>query len=176
MRETVPFAPVYVADDRVDKALDRELRTLLSTCFTKPEDYVLHERRYFCDPYPHRWVMCDKGGTLIAQLGLHERYIEADGEVIAIGGLGDVCVLPAHRRKGYVKQLVAAADEKARELNFAFCLLFGNLKIYGSSGYVPVNNVYVEEKGKRKKQPGLVKLISGRPWPMGRVHLQGRYF
>ena len=49
-------------------------------------------------------------------------------------------------------------------------------KIYGSSGYAAVDNVHVDEDGKRKQLPGLVKQMSDRPWPKGKVHLRGRYF
>ncbi len=28
-------------------------------CFTKPQDVVFKDRRYFCEPYPHRWVVRD---------------------------------------------------------------------------------------------------------------------
>lgn len=47
----------YIADADVDAELDRRIRSLLSTCFTKPEDWVFRERRYFNDPPAHRWYI-----------------------------------------------------------------------------------------------------------------------
>ena len=44
----------YLSDERVDDALDLEIRGLLTTCFTKPQDVVFKDRRYFREPYPHR--------------------------------------------------------------------------------------------------------------------------
>ena len=56
VREKMPSKPEieYVPDDTVDDALDRQIRDLLTLCFTNPEDAVFRERRYFAEPYPHR--------------------------------------------------------------------------------------------------------------------------
>ena len=47
----------YLSDNSVDDALDQKIRGLLTTCFTKPQDGVFKDLRYFQEPYPHRWVI-----------------------------------------------------------------------------------------------------------------------
>ncbi len=50
----------YLPDATVDDALNREIITLLTACFTKPQDTVFQTRRYFREPYPHRWIIRDE--------------------------------------------------------------------------------------------------------------------
>ena len=52
----------YLADGSLDDAGDRELRGLLSTCFTKPGDEVFRTRRYWREPYKHRCLNEDGKG------------------------------------------------------------------------------------------------------------------
>lgn len=51
------FAVDYLSDDNIDDASDRELRSLLSACFTKPGDAVFKTRRFWREPYKHRWTI-----------------------------------------------------------------------------------------------------------------------
>ena len=67
----------YLSDDSIDAAGDAELRELLSTCFTKPGDEVFKTRRYWREPYKHRWVMRNEAGRLVAHVGIHEKSVEA---------------------------------------------------------------------------------------------------
>ena len=98
----------YLSDDEVDEALDAEIRGLLTTCFTKPQDVVFRDRRYFIDPYPHRWVIRDPRARMVAHSGVHEKQLEAGGRVVAIGGIAEVCVHPDWRGNGYVAPMSQA--------------------------------------------------------------------
>ena len=71
---------VYLPDDSIDDAGDCELRELLSTCFTKPGDEVFKARRYWREPYRHRWVIRNEERALIAHVGVHQKIAEAEGE------------------------------------------------------------------------------------------------
>ena len=62
----------YLPDDNVTDTLDHELRGLLTTCFTKPQDVVFRGRRYFREPYPHRGVIRDENYSIVAHIGIHE--------------------------------------------------------------------------------------------------------
>ena len=92
----------YLPDDNVTDTLDYELRSLLTTCFTKPQDVVFRDRQYFQEPYPHRWVIRDENNAIVAHIGVHEKQVETEGRTYRIGGIAEVCVHPDYRGKGYV--------------------------------------------------------------------------
>jgi predicted N-acetyltransferase YhbS len=168
---------VYLPDSSIDDDLDRELRGLLSTCFLKPQDYVFRERRYFREPYPHRWVIRDSGGVLIAHMGVHVKHVEADGLHYPIGGICEVCVHPAFRGRGYVGRMLECIHAWLVEEDFVFSVLFGSPDVYGSSGYVHVDNlVHGGEDGKWPPVGALVRTLTATPWPTGDVRLPGPKF
>lgn len=63
------------------------------------------------------------------------------------------------------------------EQQFPFAVLFGDPKVYGSSGYVEVDNLWLNEDGKRwKPVKGMMSQIGDMPWPDGNVRLIGLKF
>ena len=100
---------VYLADGEIDDAGDAQLRRLLTSCFTKPEDAVFKNRRYWRELYDHRWIMRGERNTLAAHVGVHEKSIEAEGRAFRIGGICEVCVHPEFRGRGYVKLMLERA-------------------------------------------------------------------
>jgi predicted acetyltransferase len=167
----------YLSDDTIDAAGDQELRELLSTCFTKPGDEVFKTRRYWREPYKHRWIIRNEEGSLVAHVGIHEKTVEADGESYLIGGICEVCVHPDYRGRGYVNSMLECVHVWLAEHEFSFSILFGNPKVYGSSGYVVVDNLYSNEDGKDwKPVKGMITQIADRSWPEGEAHLAGLKF
>lgn len=171
----------YLPDASVDASLDAELRALLTTCFTKPQDVVFKERRYFVEPYAHRWVIRDARRCIIAHVGVHEKTVEADGRWFRIGGLAEVCVHPEYRGRGFVKAMLARIHDWLIRNKFDFAVLFGEPSIYQSSGYVEVHNLLHDEvtpSGQRCKvqSPAMVRQLSNKPWPSGEVYLPGPKF
>jgi len=171
----------YLPDASVDASLDAELRKLLTTCFTKPEDVVFKDQRYFCEPYPHRWAIRDGRHSIIAHAGVHEKAVEADGRRLRIGGLAEVCVHPEFRGRGFVKAMVACIDDWLIAHGYDFAVLFGEPYIYRSSGYVMVSNLVHDEvtpAGEKHKaqEPAMVKELSDTPWPTSQVYLPGPKF
>ncbi|UCC96954.1 MAG: GNAT family N-acetyltransferase [Phycisphaerales bacterium] len=171
----------YLPDSSIDASLDAELRALLTTCFTKPQDVVFKDQRYFCEPYPHRWVIRDTNYSIIAHAGIHEKVVEADGRRYRIGGLAEVCVHPDYRGQGFVKAMVACIDDWLFARGYDFAVLFGESYIYQSSGYVEVSNLVYDEvtpSGEKYKapEPAMVKPLAGIPWPAGEVYLPGPKF
>ena len=60
---------------------------------------------------------------------------------------------------------------------FAFAVLFGDPLVYGSSGYVQVNNLSCDaDAGGRKQVTAMVKELSETPWPASAVYLPGPTF
>ncbi len=167
----------YLSDVGVDASLDQEIRDLLTACFTKPQDAVFQTRRYFKEPYPHRWVIRSESGLLAAHVGLHEKMVEAGGRTFRIGGIAEVCVHPQARGKGYVRIMLREIDAWQARQGFAFSMLFGDPKVYGSSGYVEVGNlVYGGEDEGWTPVPGMIKPLTQTPWPTGQVKLYGLKF
>lgn len=167
----------YLPANSVDAALDRELRALLSTCFTGPQDFVFKHQRYFHEPYNHRWVTRNEQGAIVAHIGVHDKTVEADGQVYRIGGIGDVCVHPDYRGKGYVGLMLAPICEWLAQHGFVFSVLFGNPRVYGSSGYVAVDNVFADSEGEGRKQiPAMAVALTDIPWPVSDVYLPGILF
>ena len=171
----------YLADFSVDASLDAQIRGLLTTCFTKPEDVVFKDRRYFLEPYPHRWVIWDADGSIIAHVGVHEKTVEAEGYTFRVGGIAEVCVHPEFRGRGYVKTLLACVHDWLMRHKFDFAILFGVPRVYGSSGYVQVNNLVhddVTAAGEScvSQNPAMVRQLSDTPWPAKQVYLPGPKF
>ena len=171
----------YLPDASVDASLDAELRRLLTTCFTKPQDVVFKDRRYFCEPYVHRWVIRDARRCIVAHAGVHEKAVEAEGCRFPIGGLAEVCVHPEYRGRGYVKAMLACIHDWLIPREFDFAVLFGEPSIYQSSGYVEVSNLAHDEvtaAGEKCKapSPAMVRQLSDTPWPATEVYLPGPKF
>ena len=52
------------------------------------------DRRYFREPYPHRWVIRNGQGVLVAHIGVHEKEVETEGTTFHIGGICEVaCII-----------------------------------------------------------------------------------
>lgn len=167
----------YVPDCGVDDAVDLDIRGLLTTCFTKTQDVVFKERRYFREPYPHRWGIFEGDGTWVAHIGVHEKQIQSEDETFSVGGICEVCVHPDYRGKGYVKMMLECVHGWLSEHGFAFAMLFGNPLVYSSSGYAHVENLFngSEDKG-WKPAAAMVYELSETPWPSGTVYMPGPKF
>lgn len=170
----------YLHDDTVDVKLDRQLRTLLTTCFTKPHDAVFKRRRYFIEPYPHRWVVRDDD-RLIAHVGVHEKAARAAAAIYGIGGLAEVCVHPDFRGRGIVRDMIVAVHEWLRGHGFVFSILMGDPRIYTSSVFRTAAGVYCDGAG---DAPGarclcgsaMVCELADVKWPDGDVYISGPSF
>jgi len=179
---TPPLTPIaYLPDASVDAALDAEIRTLLTTCFKKPQDTIFATQRYFREPYPDRWVSRDAEGRLVAHIGVHAKTVQAAGIIHPIAGIAEVCVHPDYRGQGTVGRMLEIVHDRMRAAGRDFALLFGNPAIYRSSGYVAVDNlVHDADKpgGDTRREPiaALVRPLTDIPWPAGEVYLPGPSF
>ena len=171
----------YVKDSDVDADLDQRLRELLSICFIKPGDEVFRARRYFKECPAHRWLICDDKNRLIAHVALHEKMVVSSGQEIPIGGIAEVCVHPEFRGQGLVRRLLSECHNWLRAHGYVFALLFGEPKVYTSSGYVLISNLLQEikaEDGTIKWEPvaAMVCELGETGWPQHNVHLPGQTF
>ncbi len=173
--------PEYIPDASVDAALDELIRSLLTTCFTGPHDAVFKTQRYFKDPYPHRWIIRDGQGGLVAHVGVHEKRIMADGITYRAIGMAEVCVHPDWRGRGLVGAIFREIHAWAIQQGYPFSLLYGDPKIYTSSGYTTVHNLFYESVGAdgaptRILTTAMVKPLATTPWPTSDVLLEGSTF
>lgn len=173
--------PSYLADAQVDDARDAKIRALLTACFTKPQDAVFQTRRYFREPYPHRWILADGRGNIIAHVGAHEKTVQAGGRTYRIAGIAEVCVHPAHRGQGLVRKMLRRVHRGLARRGFDFAVLFGDPRVYASSGYASVDNLFHDEEGadgrtRRKMIAAMARPLSTTPWPSGKVYLPGPTF
>lgn len=167
----------YVPDETIDDVQDAELRGLLTTCFTKSADVVFKHRRYFVDPYPHRWVVRNDDGALVAHVGVHDKVGITRNATIPIAGVCEVCVHPDCRGRKYVKIMLRVIHDWLREHGYLFVVLFGEPAVYGSSGYALVSNIACgDDESGWKRSDGLVFALTDTPWPDSEVRIPGKKF
>ncbi|MAD19712.1 MAG: GNAT family N-acetyltransferase [Planctomycetaceae bacterium] len=123
-----------IEDEAVDADLDLKLRRMLSTCFTKPGDEIFRTRRYFEVPPSWRWCI-GGGGHLIAHAAAHDLSIRMGSNRFRVLGVAEVCVEPASRGRGLVRELLDAIHDFGLDEGFDFAMLFGRPRVYRSSGY-----------------------------------------
>jgi ribosomal protein S18 acetylase RimI-like enzyme len=190
-------------DEEVSDSLDRELRNLLSICFTKPEDEVFRRRRYWKEPPTYRWIMRNAGGDLIAHAAAHDKLIRVRGSVpgagesepragetpteLRVAGMAEVAVHPAARGMGHVKELLGVAHPALERMGFDFALLFGRRAVYRSSGYRIADNpihYYDDKAGEWKTERFnlpeegclMYRPLNRTDWPRGTVDVGGHRF
>jgi len=166
-----------IGDSDVGPELDGELRELLVLCF--PATPQFHEHRHYLQPPLRRWFIRDNG-RLVAHVCLHRRTIGSAQADLCIGGVAEVCVRPTHRGRGMVGRLLYALHQWDKESDFQ--MLFGNERVYRSSGYRTVHNPLRYHD--LKKQEWIIQPLDGtmiRPgaktdWPDGLIDLRGPKF
>jgi GNAT superfamily N-acetyltransferase len=95
--------------------------------------------------------------------------------------VAEVCVAPAHRGSGISKRLLQSIDQWLGSQVIDFAMLFGQPKLYKSSGYVLMRNrLQTENLLPWRWNPfcgkPMIKTLSQRPWPLGAIDLRGPTF
>ncbi len=179
---TMPPEIHYRADAAFTTEDDAQLRHLLTTCFTKPQDQIFQQQRYFREPYAHRWVIPGPPPTLWAHVGLHLKEVRTREQGFPIGGICEVCVHPEVRGRGYVREMLKVVHAWEAAAGLPFSLLFGEPSVYQSSGYREVRNlVYHPQGGAWTEEavvplPVMVRTLGEQPWPEETVFLPGPKF
>lgn len=170
-----------IADDEVDAKLDQELRELLAACFTNPGDEVFRTRRFHTRSPAWRWSI-RREGRLIAHVAAHDLSImgglQPRSRVFRIFGVAEVCVEPASRGAGLVREMLDAAHAFGEARGFDFAMLFGREAIYRSSGYhVMKGRVSVHDSAGsvKARTDVLVRALAG-AIPEGTLALDGPAF
>ena len=172
----------FIEDAAVDAALDRQLRALLALCFTKPNDVVFHDRRYFHEPPRWRWFVRGTPDELIAHVAVHDKCIGTATGELRIAGIAEVCVHPQQRGHGLVRELLATAHPWLAAHDIPVAMLFGDKKHYASSGYRNIANLIRSQNAEtgawiiEPSEWAMVKPLRNFDWPTGIVDLRGPTF
>lgn len=170
---------VHRYDSEISGSEDQELRQLLIASF--PYATILLTRRYIREIPTHRWLVRSSSGELIAHTAVHDKVISASGRDLRIGGIAEVCVAYPARGHGLVRKMLAKAHAWMRSEGIPFAMLFGQPKVYASSGYSLIENPIrtehplIQQLNPFKGKP-MIHPISNDPWPNGPIDLRGPTF
>jgi predicted N-acetyltransferase YhbS len=173
------FFIAHRLESEISDTEDRELRRLLFSCF--PYATVLLTRRYIREAPTHRWLVRSASGDLIAHTAAHDKVISAGGRDTRIGGIAEVCVAHQFRGHGLVGRMLAEAHAWMHREAIPFSMLFGQPKVYASSGYLLIENPIlatdslVHHWNPFKGKP-MIRPMTAVPWPAGPVDLRGPTF
>ena len=174
------FTIQLVPGSDVSAALDRQIRELLVICF--PHESVFATQRFLYEKPKYRWCVFSNETQLIAHTALHIKKIKTVSGEYEIGGVAEVCVHPEFRRKGLVRAMMSRIDELLLSERIPFSMLFGQGKIYHSSGYFEVKNKIrcynpkTDEWIIKVDNDAKYKELSDLKWPEGLIDLQGPMF
>ncbi len=169
----------FIFDKDVNEELNKKIIQILSVCF--PEQQIFTKQRYYKESPQYRWYIEDDS-MIAAHMAIHEKEITINSDNILIGGVAEVCVHPNYRGKGLAKELLKASEEFIIEKGFKFSVLFGDSKVYSSSGYKQINNKikYIDhisgEWITEINKDIMIKNVSDIKWPDGLVNLNGPTF
>ena len=167
---------------RLDEPLRGELVELLRGSFPSyPRD-----RAYFKLP-PHFHLLGTEDGRLVGQTGVEYRVVGADGRVLTVFGVSDLCVAPGARSRGLASALLRAVEGLARESGVEFVVLFADdERLYRANGFVRAANVcrrvMIDEHrtlGIKDEALGdclMYKQLGPTAWPSGPLDLLGHVF
>jgi predicted N-acetyltransferase YhbS len=166
-------------DSEISAVEDHDLRRLLLTGF--PYETALLTRRYIREVPAHRWLVRSPSGELIAHTAAHDKLIFVGGHQLRIGGIAEVCVAHHFRGRGLVHKMLAQAHAWMQSEAIPFSMLFGQPRVYTSSGYIIIpnpilsGNSLVSHWNPFKGKPMIHPLTTQR-WPPGPVDLRGPSF
>ena len=163
-----PFTFSRIEETNLSTATDAQIARLVEV--TYPVDFggrsFMHQRHHFR-------LLAHEGDELVGHVAVLLRAIRIGEALVDIMGLAEVATAKAHRRRGIASQLVAMAQQQARQSTAQFVLLFGTERLYRTAGFMPVGNTVraVRLPQNRSgdaydcgKQPLMVYPVAGAKW------------
>ena len=170
----------YLEDSGVTDTLDRQLRGLLSACFTDP---CFAGQRYCHEMPQHRWIITDGDGEPAAHLAAHDKMIGSSTGDLRVLGIAEVCVREDFRGRGLVRKMIEVSHAWACTQEFPYAMLFGMPAYYSSSGYICIKNPIRRFEPKREEwettrmdSAMVCPIHSPPPWPPGEIDIRGPLF
>jgi hypothetical protein len=170
---------IYRPDAAITEDDDRRLRKLLVSCFAYNPYFRF--RRFHLERPGHHWLARNGSGQIVAHAAVHEKILGTTRGEIRVGGIADVCVAADHRGLGLVKTVLDKIHSWMAARETPFSMLFGQPRVYASSGYVVIKNalrasntvarLWMPIKGKP-----MIKSLTDIPWPNCSIDLRGPTF
>ena len=173
---------VHLYDCQITPAQDASLRALFRVCFRREAAYLEHQR-FFRELPPHRWIIFDEAGNVVAHVAVYEKLLGTGAGLLPIIGIAEVCVAPDYRGRGWVREMLREIHDWARAQGFGWAMLFGARGIYNSSGYERIDNSmrsldYQTDEWKTETLASALvcQLDENAVWPDGTLDLRGPHF
>jgi GNAT superfamily N-acetyltransferase len=170
---------IYRPDAAMTEDEDRRLRRLLVSCFAYNPYFRF--RRFHLERPGHHWVARNAAGQFVAHAAVHEKVLGTGSGEIRVGGVADVCVAADHRGLGILKTMLGTIHDWMAAREMPFSMLFGQPRIYASSGYVVIGNeLHASNSIARRwfptKGKPMIKSLAGILWPNCSIDLRGPTF
>ncbi|MBQ6164689.1 MAG: GNAT family N-acetyltransferase [Clostridia bacterium] len=92
----------------------------------------LYKKQYA--PWQNNMCVLEKG-RLRSAIGIYYQQMDVCGELLKVGGIGNVCVHPDARGKGYMQKALGAVVEEMKHNDTDFSFLDGHRQRYAYFGY-----------------------------------------
>jgi predicted N-acetyltransferase YhbS len=171
-----------IDEDQIGPELDAEIRRLLCRCF--PADVkAFSARRAWNDIRPLYSVICRNCDRVVGQVGIIEREITCGSVAVRIAGIQSLAVALDWRKSGASQRLMTTAMVEAKRRRIGFGLLFcvpGLSEFYARLGWQQIERAVTMRDAAGRTVPLAAKNIamqlslSGKPFPLGTIDLQGR--
>jgi len=157
--------------------LETKVQALLDDAF--PKGSATNGDCYALHGIPDRILIAREARQVVGHLAVYRRRVKNGGEVLEIGMVGGVAVLPDHRRKGHCRLLLLRAHDYLRARSIHFSILFAfEPRVYLSSGYRLMQNEthFLDVDGAWKTfvyRGSMYAELTQRPWPNQVLELAG---
>lgn len=176
------FTLEIIDETQLSVADDREIRTLLCTCF--PPDVVEFSRSRHWHGSAPEFTLIHRGAPGIdAQVGVVRRRVMAGGVPVVVGGIQSLAVLPAWRGSGLAQALMKDCMTEAKRRGIPFGLLFcvpALERFYAQLGWrcLDVDTTMRDESGETVSISGknivMTLDLTAAVFPPGDIDVQGR--
>ncbi len=179
---TVTPPPIETIEEpAMTPELDAAIRDCLCACFPADAGFFSGSRAWHGSA-PAYSLVGRAGGRVLGHVGVIVRDIRAGKQVVRIAGIQNMAVLPEWRKTGLGSALISGAMDEAARRGIPFGVLFCIPELeryYGRYGWARHDvEVRMDYAGERNipipgKNICMAKLLAGRPFPAGTIHLQG---
>ncbi len=181
VRMETPPPVETIEETAMTPELDAAIRECLCACFPADKEFFSGARAWHGSP-PAYSLVGRAEGRVAGHVGIIVRDIRVAGRTVRIAGIQNMAVLPDWRKSGLGSALITGAMDQAARRGIPFGVLFCIPELeryYARYGWTRHDvDVRMDYAGQRNipipgKNICMVKLLAGRPFPDGDIHLQG---
>jgi len=170
-----------VEEKHMSPEMDSQIRRRLCVCFPQYEPVFSVTRAWHGSAPAYSALVCE-AGEVIAHIGVVERRLTVGNTPLCVAGIQNVMVLPDHRGRGWIDQVMAQAMAEAQKRQFDCGLLFCDpalVKTYSRCRWETLDDRPIIRVDDGREQPlpasGLTMFfpLRVRQLPPGTIHLRG---